>query len=112
MHTWRFRHRIFSVVHVSLNLNATGCETNTRFNNGANLLGYWQKHPKKDLELVLMEFDQNGWKIIDPPKYYKMRCPCGFHTRTLHISPKLPDHGKQALRYMKRQPCYIGKETR
>lgn len=59
------------------------------------VLGYWRKHPRKDLEEVLEEFDRHGWTILNPPKYYTLRCPCGQHQRQLHLTPSNPYYGNQ-----------------
>jgi len=67
---------------------------------------YWSKHPKKDLEAVLAEFDAAGWKVDDPPTYYRVRCPCGKHMRWIHLTPSGARYGKNALHWLYRQPCY------
>jgi hypothetical protein len=61
-------------------------------------VGYWRRHPRKDLEDVLAEFDRRRWRILDPPKYYKVMCPCGQHYRWIHLTPSNPYYGQQALR--------------
>jgi hypothetical protein len=33
-------------------------------------VGYWKRHPRKDLEEVLEAFHRAGWRIEDPGKYY------------------------------------------
>ena len=71
-------------------------------------MGHWQRHPQKDLEAVLAEFHAHGWEIIDPPKYYTLRCPCGQHYRWLHLTPSNPNYGKQALQWAKRCPKWDG----
>ena len=68
-------------------------------------MGYWKKHQDKDLEKVLEVFDQHGWRIEDPPKYYRVKCPCGDHQRSIHLTPSNPNYGQQALRWLYRQPC-------
>lgn len=68
--------------------------------------GYWPKHPDKDLQAVLVVFNENEWEIIRGNGYYKMRCPCGAHKLTLHLSPSNPNHGKEKIQQMKRTDCY------
>ncbi|RCW43117.1 hypothetical protein DFQ14_1074 [Halopolyspora algeriensis] len=68
-------------------------------------MGYWKKHPRKDLEEVLEVYDQHGWRVEDPPKYYRVKCPCGDHQRSIHLTPSNPNYGKQALQWLYRQPC-------
>ncbi|GAA4283321.1 hypothetical protein GCM10022261_08520 [Brevibacterium daeguense] len=68
---------------------------------------YWRKHPNKELEALLEEFHEAGWQIINPKKkYYKVRCPCGSHYRSIHISPSNPRYSQDALSWLYRQPCY------
>ena len=73
-------------------------------------MGYWRKHPRKDLEEVLETFDRHGWTILNPPKYYTLRCPCGQHQRQLHLTPSNPYYGNQALKWAKRLACWVSKD--
>lgn len=70
-------------------------------------MGYWRRHPRKDLEGVLVVFDAAGWIIEDPPKYYRVKCPCGEHQRSIHLTPSNPHYGQQAIRWMRRQTCMV-----
>ena len=68
---------------------------------------YWKKHPQKDLEELLEKFDAAGWRIIDPPKYYKVYCPCAMkHKRTVHLTPSNPNYALDTRKWLERQPCY------
>jgi hypothetical protein len=69
-------------------------------------VGYWKKHPKKELEVVLQEYDKHGWTIENPPKYYTVKCPCGAHMRWIHLTPSGRGYGKNALAWAQRQPCW------
>lgn len=66
------------------------------------IVGYWKRHPRKDLERVLEEFHLRGWRIENPPKYYKVMCPCGSHYRWIHLTPSSPYYGGHALTWAKR----------
>jgi hypothetical protein len=68
-------------------------------------MGYWRRHPRKDLEDVLVVFHQAGWLIEDTGTYYRMKCSCGNHQRSIHLTPSNPHYGRQALSWMRRQPC-------
>ena len=68
-------------------------------------MGYWRKHSRKDLEAVLVAFHEAGWRIGDPPTYYSVRCPCGDHYRWVHLTPSDPNYARNALQWLKRQPC-------
>ena len=70
-------------------------------------MGYWRKHQRKELEEVLAAFDAAGWTIEDPPMYYRVKCPCGEHQRSIHLTPSNPNHGRQAPSWMRRQACMI-----
>jgi hypothetical protein len=69
-------------------------------------VGSWKKHPRKDLQEVLEKFSAAGWQVINPPKYYKVYCPCvQQHKRTIHLTPSDPNYGRNALAWMRRQTC-------
>jgi hypothetical protein len=76
-------------------------------------MAYWRRHPRKDLEEVLATFAAAGWRVDDPPKYYRVRCPraCGQHQRWIHLTPSDPNYGSHALHWLYRQPCYDGSES-
>lgn len=67
---------------------------------------YWQQPSRKDLRPLLGEFHEAGWKIEDPPKYYRVKCPCGLHQRSIHLTPSDPNYVRNALRWLRRQTCY------
>jgi hypothetical protein len=69
---------------------------------------YWSKHPKKELEALLGEFHDAGWRIEDPPVYYHVLCPCGNHQRWIHLTPSGSRYVRNALAWLYRQPCYEG----
>lgn len=69
-------------------------------------MGYWKKHPRKELEAVLEHYHQAGWRIVGPPRYYTVKCPCGQHQRWIHLTPSGANYGKNALAWLERQPCY------
>jgi hypothetical protein len=64
------------------------------------------RHPKPELEAVIRELEAHDWRVDRPSTYYRCRCPCGEHSKMLHLSPSNPDYAKQALRWCKRQPCW------
>ncbi len=66
-------------------------------------MGYWKRHPRKELEAVLVQFHEWGWTITDPPKYYGLKCPCGLHKRWLLLTPSNVYYAKEALQWGKRQ---------
>lgn len=69
--------------------------------------GYWAKHPKPELQALLMRFHEAGWRIVDPTsKYYKAMCGCGDHKTTIHCSPSDPNYALNKTKWLQRQPCY------
>lgn len=71
-------------------------------------MGYWRRAGRKDIEALLGEYHAAGWSIQDPPKYYRVQCPCGSHQRWIHLTPSDPNYVKNALGWLYRQPCYEG----
>lgn len=69
--------------------------------------GYWKTHSKPELQELLMLFHQQGWKIKDPPTYYKALCSCkGKHWTTVHLTPSNPNYALNKRKWLERQPCY------
>jgi hypothetical protein len=73
-------------------------------------VGYWKKHPKKVLEALLREFHEADWRVLNPPTYYQVKCPCGKHRRSIHLSPSDPNYARNAQAYLHRQDCYRRRE--
>lgn len=75
--------------------------------------GYWRKHSRPELQTLLVSLDANGWRIQDPPTYYKAWCPCeGKHWTTIHLTPSNPNYALNKRKWLERQPCYKGRTTR
>jgi hypothetical protein len=68
-------------------------------------MGYWRRHPRKDLEAVLVAFHEARWRVEASDRYYRVKCPCGKHQRSIHLTPSNPNYGSEALRWMRRQSC-------
>ena len=61
------------------------------------------RHPKKDLEKNLREIENGGWTVTKwPGGYFKLKCPCGDHLKTMPISPSNPNKGKETVRWCRR----------
>jgi len=69
-------------------------------------MGYWQRHPKQEGRKILQLLHDHGWSIIDPPKYYKARCPCGHTQRQVHLTPSDPNYWFNLEKWAQRQPCW------
>lgn len=68
-------------------------------------MGYWPRHPRKDLEALLAECDSRGWRIEKRRKYYQVYCPCGDHKTTVHITPSDVRYLKNKQMLIRRAPC-------
>jgi hypothetical protein len=66
------------------------------------------KHQVKELEAVLREVEQRGWRV-DKPNYFRLLCPCGKHQRRVHLTPSNPNYELNLRKWLERQPCW--KET-
>ena len=68
---------------------------------------YWKKHQKKEVQQLLEMFDQAGWTIVNPPKYYKVYCPCpDRHKTNIHLTPSDPNYVTHTLQWARNQTCY------
>jgi transposase len=69
--------------------------------------GARRRHPKKDLEKVLQEAEQHGWRVVETKKYFKLLCSCADkHKRWVHLSPSDGDYAKNLLAWLGRQSCW------
>ncbi|MFW6087154.1 MAG: hypothetical protein ACODAG_08120 [Myxococcota bacterium] len=51
------------------------------------------RHPKPDLEQLLRDAEERGWRITKKGKYYKALCPCPAKCmETVHLSPSDPKY--------------------
>lgn len=75
------------------------------------MVGYWPKHPKKELEAVLEVFDLHGWVVTRRKGYYRVRCGCGLHQTSVHLSPSDPNYPRNKLAWLHRQTCTQTKEA-
>jgi hypothetical protein len=55
------------------------------------------KHQNKELERVLREAEEKGWRVEKRPnRYFKMKCPCDQqHMKAVKLSPSNPYYEKQ-----------------
>lgn len=73
--------------------------------------GYWKTHSRPELQTLLLLFDAQGWRIKDPPTYYKALCSCeGQHWTTIHLTPSNPKYALNKRKWLERQPCYRKEE--
>lgn len=66
------------------------------------------KHPKRDLERLLSEMEEQGWTVTKRPRgYYKAKCPCtGMHMHTIHLSPSNPRYQQNLEAHLRRSTCF------
>ena len=63
--------------------------------------------PKETRDFVRSLVKDHGWRFEPPPGrgYPKLKCPCGKHLRTVHISPSDPNYLKNLQKWVQRQSC-------
>lgn len=69
-------------------------------------MGNRPKHPKKELEEVLSALESQGWFVYKDKKYYKAKCGCGQHMKTIHISPSTSSYKRNLEGQLRRTGCY------
>lgn len=45
------------------------------------------RHPIQELEKILQDAESKRWDVRKGKKYYRMRCPCGDHQKSVHLTP-------------------------
>jgi hypothetical protein len=64
------------------------------------------KHPDKDLESLIQRAEKQGWTVVRQKNYYRMRCPCGLHSKSVHKSPSDPRYTLNLRKWFERQSCW------
>ncbi|PBA27350.1 hypothetical protein CKJ55_07230 [Mycobacterium avium] len=66
------------------------------------VVGQHDKEIRALIETVL----GHGWVEVTGKRYYKFRCPCGKHQKTIHKSPSDPNYVRNTLKWFERQECW------
>jgi len=64
------------------------------------------KHAVKELEAVLREMEAQGWRVKKLGKYYKGKCGCGNHIKTVRCTPSDPNYTRNLRGWLRRQECW------
>lgn len=65
------------------------------------------RHPRKELEVVLEEAEDRGWRVEKGKRYYKMWCPCpGKHKKTVKVTPSDPNYKRNLMGELRRATCW------
>ena len=69
------------------------------------------RHPDKDLERIIREAEEHGWRRTKRPKsYFRLYCPCGRHIKTVALTPSGANYGRNLLAWFRRQDCWDQEE--
>lgn len=69
------------------------------------------RHQDKDLEPVLAEAEDKGWRVEKGKKYWKMYCPCpDKHLKTVKLTPSDPRYRQNLLGQLRRATCWEEEE--
>lgn len=70
-------------------------------------MGERPRHPDKDLERLLRDFEKQGWSVTKRKRYFNVYCPCeGKHKRGVHLTPSDSNYELNVRKWLQRQPCY------
>ena len=65
------------------------------------------RHPVKELETVLKEAEEQGWRVDGGGNtYFRLRCPCGKHMRWVHLTPSGTNYVRDLLGWLRRTGCW------
>lgn len=65
------------------------------------------RHPNKDLERVLRDLEDEGWRV-ERRRYFVAFCPCGEHMKTIHLTPSSSGYERNLRAWIQRCPCTGG----
>jgi len=49
--------------------------------------------------------EEQGWTFTKGKSYYKGRCPCGYHSKTVHLTPN-NSYLQNFKHYFRRLECW------
>jgi hypothetical protein len=64
------------------------------------------RHPRRELEDLLADAEEHGWRIERRRKYYRGFCPCGRHAKTIHVTPSNPRYALDLAKAFERLECW------
>jgi hypothetical protein len=65
------------------------------------------RHPRKELEALLKEAENQGWTVQRGGRYFKLKCGCpAKHFTTLHLSPSDPRYERNKRHWLARMTCW------
>lgn len=68
------------------------------------------KHGVRELEAIIQLSERNGWRFVKSKTYFKGKCPCGAHLKTVHLTPSNPLYARQLKGWFQRVECWQGRE--
>lgn len=83
-----------------------GCERDTGQERGNGGMVARPRHPLKDLESLLRLVEEHGWTVLRGTGYYRCRCPCGEHQRSVHLTPSNSNYARNTRAWFERQNCW------
>jgi hypothetical protein len=61
----------------------------------------------RELEDVLQEAEEKGWRVTRGKGYFKMFCPCpDKHRRWVHLSPSTRNYEKHLRQWLQHYTCW------
>lgn len=64
------------------------------------------RHSNKELDAVIRDMEQHGWAVTRGGKYYKGKCGCGRHVKTVKCSPSDPNYERNLRGWLGRLECW------
>lgn len=56
------------------------------------------RHPRKELEAILRQAEEKGWRVEKGKGYYKMKCPCPLkHLKSCRLTPSNANYARRLL---------------
>ena len=68
-----------------------------------------KRHQKKEIEAVLREAEEHGFRVETPAKgYFKVKCPppCAEHIWQVHLTPSSRNYTKNLLGRLRNCPAW------
>lgn len=61
---------------------------------------------RAQLAEIRRQAERKGWKVARNKKYYRLRCPCGKHQKSMNLTPSDPNYPRNLVGWLRRTGCW------
>jgi len=70
------------------------------------VVGGRSRHQDKDIEKFIRSIEDRGWTVSRKNSYFKAKCGCGKHLKTIHLTPSGGSYLRDLKGWFNRTQCW------